>query len=132
MNPLRWWLRMTGFGRSRSSITVCRARPTSGNLGVLLELLGYVPPDEFEQAYYRHPTAPADLVTLSNELSEKPGAVQSSRGAARASRRASRGGLENRACARSSARRRSVEAVPARRCVRRRRPPPSRRRGARK
>jgi hypothetical protein len=50
--------------------------------------------------------------------------------AARASGRASRGGLENRACARSSAHRRSVAAVPARRCVRRRRPPPSRRRGA--
>jgi SnoaL-like protein len=50
--------------------------------------------------------------------------------AARASGRASRGGLENRACARSLAHRRSVAAVPARRCVRRRRPPPSRRRGA--
>jgi hypothetical protein len=30
----------------------------------LLEPLGYVPPDEFEQAYYRHQTAPAELVTL--------------------------------------------------------------------
>ena len=30
----------------------------------LLEPLGYVPPDEFERAYYRHQTALADLVTL--------------------------------------------------------------------
>jgi putative transposase len=30
----------------------------------LLEPLGYVPPDEFERAYYRHRTAPAELVTL--------------------------------------------------------------------
>jgi transposase InsO family protein len=30
----------------------------------LLEPLGYVPPDEFERAYYRHQTAPAELVTL--------------------------------------------------------------------
>ena len=30
----------------------------------LLEPLGYVPPDEFEQAYYRHQPAPAELVTL--------------------------------------------------------------------
>ncbi len=30
----------------------------------LLEPFGYVPPDEFERAYYRHLTAPADLVTL--------------------------------------------------------------------
>ena len=30
----------------------------------LLEPLGYVPPDEFEQTYYRHQTAPAELVTL--------------------------------------------------------------------
>jgi len=30
----------------------------------LLQPLGYVPPDEFERAYYRHQTAPADLVTL--------------------------------------------------------------------
>ena len=30
----------------------------------LLEPLGYVPPDEFEQAYYRYQMAPAELVTL--------------------------------------------------------------------
>lgn len=30
----------------------------------LLEPLGYVPPDEFERAYYRHQTAPPELVTL--------------------------------------------------------------------
>jgi transposase InsO family protein len=30
----------------------------------LLEPLGYVPPDEFERAYYRHQTAPAELVAL--------------------------------------------------------------------
>jgi putative transposase len=30
----------------------------------LLEPLGYVPPDEFERAYYRHQTAPAELATL--------------------------------------------------------------------
>ena len=30
----------------------------------LLEPLGYVPPDEFEQAYYRRQPAPAELVTL--------------------------------------------------------------------
>jgi len=30
----------------------------------LLEPLGYVPPDEFEQAYYRHQTAPTEPVTL--------------------------------------------------------------------
>jgi putative transposase len=32
----------------------------------LLEPLGYVPPAEFEQAYYRHQTAPAELVTLTS------------------------------------------------------------------
>jgi len=30
----------------------------------LLEPLGYIPPDEFERAYYRHQTASAELVTL--------------------------------------------------------------------
>jgi transposase InsO family protein len=30
----------------------------------LLEPLGYVPPAEFEQAYYRHQSAPTELVTL--------------------------------------------------------------------
>jgi putative transposase len=30
----------------------------------LLEPLGYVPPDEFERAYYRYQTAPPELVTL--------------------------------------------------------------------
>ena len=30
----------------------------------LLEPLGYVPPDEFERAYYRQQTASAELVTL--------------------------------------------------------------------
>jgi transposase InsO family protein len=29
-----------------------------------LEPLGYVPPDEFERAYYRHQLAPTELVTL--------------------------------------------------------------------
>jgi transposase InsO family protein len=30
----------------------------------LLEPIGYVPPDEFEGAYYRHQAALAELVTL--------------------------------------------------------------------
>jgi hypothetical protein len=30
----------------------------------LLEPLGYVPPDEFEHAYYRHQTAIVELATL--------------------------------------------------------------------
>jgi putative transposase len=34
------------------------------NTGRLLEPLGYLPPDEFEQAYYRHHSASAELATL--------------------------------------------------------------------
>src|SRR5215470_4940408 len=43
----------------------------------LREPLGYVPPDEFEQAYYRHQPVPAELVTLtSSSLRENRGGSQ--------------------------------------------------------
>ncbi len=34
------------------------------NTSRLLEPIGYVPPDEFEEAYYRRQTAPAELTAL--------------------------------------------------------------------